>query len=441
MTEQPARNARIHASDRSDQRDPFGQDRDRILYTTALRRLAGTTQVVSVAEGHVFHNRLTHTLEVAQIARRLAEHLLAIDQGRAHDFGGLHPEVAEAAALAHDLGHPPFGHIGEEEIDRLVVGAGVPDGFEGNAQSFRVVTKMTKRQPAFAGLNLTRATLNGVLKYPWFRTTAGKQHRKYGAYRSEEPDFLHARSATAFPSLPSLEAAVMNHADDIAYSVHDLYDFFRAGLIPLELIALNDAAADDFVSAVFARWQRGGATPELPRPDFEAALNQLRALFPLTQRFDGSLQHRAALRSLTSLLIGRYLQATAFAADPAADGSTISINPAHAAEIKVLQELTRQYVIFRPSLAAIQEGERRLIRVIFRSLLNDARGQRALLPQWANDLLDEALKSATNDTERGAARVRLVADTISSLTEDECQRLFLRLRGYGGPSVLDPIMR
>jgi dGTPase len=149
-----------------DSRTPSQHDRDRILYTDELRRLAGVTQVVGAVEGHIFHNRLTHTFEVAQIARRIAERLVRDQRELADAAGGIDPDVVEAAALAHDLGHPPFGHAAEEELKEL---AGNADGFEGNPQSFRIVTRLAAHRESYVGLDLTRATLNAILKYPWFR--------------------------------------------------------------------------------------------------------------------------------------------------------------------------------------------------------------------------------------------------------------------------------
>src|ERR1700722_5092020 len=151
--------------DSGDQRQPGQRDRDRILYTTSFRRMAGVTQVATPIEGHIFHNRMTHTLEVAQFARRLAEKLIDGQRTEAERRGGIDPEVVEAAAFAHDLGHPPFGHIAELELDELGRKHGAVDGFEGNAQSFRILTKVAAHRSRYKGLNLTRATLNAVLKY------------------------------------------------------------------------------------------------------------------------------------------------------------------------------------------------------------------------------------------------------------------------------------
>ena len=152
------RQDRRHAEEGDEgHRTPFERDRDAVLYTTSFRRLGGVTQVVSPAEGLVYHNRLTHTLEVAQIARRLTEKICGEQPELARSLQ-LTPDVVETGALVHDLGHPPFGHVAEKELNRLVRDAGVDDGYEGNAQSFRIVTKLAVRN-SDPGLNLTRASL------------------------------------------------------------------------------------------------------------------------------------------------------------------------------------------------------------------------------------------------------------------------------------------
>jgi dGTPase len=225
----------------ADQRSPGPRDRDRVLYTSALRRLASVTQVVSPSEGHIFHNRLTHTLEVAQIARRLAEKFVSESPELATVLGGIDADVVEAAALAHDLGHPPFGHVAEEELDRCARDRHLEDGFEGNAQSFRILVHGAAHREGYRGLNLTRATLNAVLKYPWVRDVhdprvANKRFRKFGSYFADQNWLTFAREGFAGDG-QSIEAEIMEYADDIGYSVHDLDDFFRAGLIPLGLVA------------------------------------------------------------------------------------------------------------------------------------------------------------------------------------------------------------
>lgn len=170
------RQARRHADDgkgasvSDDQRERFARDRDRVLYCSAFRRLAGVTQVVGAAESHVFHNRLTHSMKAAQVGRRLAERFLKENELQREGLV-VDPEVVEAAALAHDLGHPPFGHAAETELDDLLIADRPPtggdkwrgkvDGFEGNAQTFRILTKLACHRAEYLGLDLTRATLQG----------------------------------------------------------------------------------------------------------------------------------------------------------------------------------------------------------------------------------------------------------------------------------------
>ena len=165
----------------------------------------------------------------------------------------LSPDVVEAAALAHDLGHPPFGHTAEEELDKLMRAVGVYDGFEGNPQSFRVVTKLSIRNTEFPGLNLTRATLNAILKYPWHRQAdLPERSKKWGAYPSEKDEFAWVREDETQDHLKSAEAELMDFADDIAYAIHDVEDFFRTGLIPLDRLFRDDEEVDRFLEGAFS---------------------------------------------------------------------------------------------------------------------------------------------------------------------------------------------
>jgi dGTPase len=223
-----------------DQRTAGQVDRDRILYSSEFRRLSGVTQVVSPGQEEIFHNRLTHTLKVAQLARRLAEHFCKHQSVEARSWGGIDPDVVEAAALAHDLGHPPLGHLAEEQLNDCIREVfvrykhksvpqnradwkqkhkdefGRAEGYEGNAQSFRIITRLAVRRHAAAphALDLTRATLNATLKYPKRFDPSGE---KYGCYTDDKAAFDFAREV-AIPGgdCPSIEAQVMDWADDIA---------------------------------------------------------------------------------------------------------------------------------------------------------------------------------------------------------------------------------
>jgi dGTPase len=304
------RDKREHDLDKPpDTRSEAQRDRDRILYAAAFRRLADVTQVVSASEGPVFHNRLTHSLEVAQFGRRLAEKLVKDNYLAAEAVGGIDPDVVEAACLAHDIGHPPFGHVAEQELEELVTKAGVRSGFEGNAQSFRIVTKLAPHPPSPAGLNLTRATLNALLKYPWLRSTPGSAPLKWGAYDNEfqqirfaregsiptdalakeweqakkitgERDLVHAELEWAKNNsflqnqLKCPEAKLMDWADDVTYAVHDAVDFYCAGLIPLDRLTSkkDDSERKRFFDEVFERHERA----HIPLRHDRAALEKAR---------------------------------------------------------------------------------------------------------------------------------------------------------------------
>ena len=373
------RNARRHgqsprAADDAgaDTRTDGQKDRDRILYTSAYRRLAGVTQVVGAVEGHVFHNRLTHTGEVAQIARRLAERFARqYDKALVHHALWIDPDVAEAAAMAHDLGHPPFGHVAEHELDRLTTATG---GYEGNAQSFRILTVLAHHRPGYRGLNLSRATLNAVLKYPWFRENGdAKKPGKFGAYLTEQKDFDFAREGHGDQS-PSLEAQIMDHADAVAYSVHDLDDFYRVGLIPLQEVA------QDFSGHVASFIAAGRIDVTLIEPH-RTDLERWFGLRFNRGRFVGDRVQRAALRELTASLIHDFVMEAGL--ELATGAPKVRIPDLRTVQIAFLQHLVWRYVIDSPRLASQQWGQRRIIRQLFeiyREVINDEKEAERIVP-------------------------------------------------------------
>jgi dGTPase len=426
----PQRDDRLHPKDKpSDQRQPGQRDRDRILYTSAFRRLAGVTQVVAPTEGLIFHNRLTHTLEVGQIGRRLAEKLITEQPQLLDVVGGIDPDVVEAAALAHDLGHPPFGHVVEEELNYLVTQNGVLDGFEGNAQSFRIVTKLACRHEGFEGLNLTRATLNAILKYPWVRSPGKK---KWGAYHTEGKEFSWARELLPHDEHKSAEAEIMDWADDVAYSVHDVEDFYRAGLIPLDRLIIDQEERQRFHEKATAHLRDTPIYQQHGHDQLQKTFDKLVTLFPINEPYNGALRQRSLLRSWTAGLVGRYINALRVS-DPAANlGKRVEISPNEEIEVTMLKQLTWHYVIDNPALDTQQYGQRRVVRDLYNIYLDASTGSgRQIFPKS----YQERLTFSTSPQET----IRVIADLLASMTEQQLLNMHKRLTGISLGSVLDAI--
>ncbi|HYW08976.1 MAG TPA: dNTP triphosphohydrolase, partial [Longimicrobium sp.] len=379
---------------------------------------------------------------------------------KAEAWGGLDPEVVDAAGLAHDLGHPPFGHVAEKALDDLVThgaparsaegdGApwGNPDGFEGNAQTFRILTWLSAHnEKKYPGLNLTRATLDAVLKYPWLRerdaAPEGKRYKKYGAYRAEERDYSFAREFHG-GRVQSLEAAVMDFADGLAYSVHDLEDFIRAGLVPLSRL-LTGRGWERFLD----RWKRDNRDPSVQAALADSSvvdvLSDLATSLDLGEEYDGTLAQRARLRSRTSGLIREFLPEVKIA-EPGADEPLV-IDTMHQIQMKFLQRLVWHYVIENPRLATQQAGQRRIIENLFTEFFQasepDRHGRprnRYIIPAAVERDLDSVVK--LEGDEQIQARLRLAADAVCSFTDAEAIAISNRLRGVVPGSVMDLVAR
>ncbi len=382
---------------KSPRRTPFARDRARVLHASALRRLAAKTQVVGPDSDDFVRNRLTHSLEVAQVGRELGAGL------------GCDPDVVDAACLAHDLGHPPFGHTGETVLDALAADVG---GFEGNAQTLRVLTRLEPKvvgpDGRSAGLNLTRASLDAATKYPWPRGGApdGGPAAKFGVYADDLDVFAWLRDG-AEPGARSLEAQVMDLSDDIAYSVHDVEDGVVADR--LDLGVLRSAAARGDVAATAARWYGTG----VDGAEVEAALLRLQALPEWVEGFDGSRRALAALKTMTSALIGRF----AGAADEATrarhgDGpltrhaAGLVVPEDTLAEVVALKAVAAHYVMDADERMPVYAQQQELLAELVDALL--VAGEQVLQPPYAADLAEAA--------DDGAA-LRVVVDQVAALTD------------------------
>ena len=384
-------------------RGAFERDRARVLHSASLRRLAAKTQVVEVGRNDFPRTRLTHTLEVAQIGRGIAGAI------------GCDPDVVETACLAHDIGHPPFGHNGELALAELAAGCG---GFEGNAQTLRLLTRLETKVPG-AGLNLTRASLDAVLKYPWPEPAGGG---KYNYYADDAPVFDWIRLG-APGQRRCLEAQVMDWADDVAYSVHDLEDGLNAGLVTFG--QLHDPAERATVAEVTLSWYLDPA--EVSLPELTAVFDDLMTLDCWPKTFDGGPDALAALKNLTSELVGRFCVAAQDATRAACAGDVAAgslrrylcdlvVPRRQRLECALLKGVAARYVMAREGAAAQQARERELIAELAATIQVGA-------PRTLDPLFRPAWQAADSDP----ARRRVIIDQIASLTDTSARSWHHRL--------------
>jgi dGTPase len=380
----------------------------------------------------MFHSRLTHSLKVAQCARRLAERLKrrgGYTGAAARAVDMLDADAAEAAALAHDLGHPPFGHLAEQELNREAATFG---GFEGNAQSFRILTLLALRWESHDGLDLTRVTLNGVMKYPWFRDEIDPaKSGKWNAYYSDRAEFEWVRAGCAGEER-SLEAEIMDWADDITYAVHDMDDFYRAGLVPLERLCKRASEQEAFREYVNAKYTEK-KQPERAAGICAGADMIFSRLLDFDVPYSGSRLERVSLRAAGSGMINRYLEG--FGVENTSDGGAAVVISANLRnEVAALKELIWFYVIERPSLEILQRGQRHIISQLYLTYEKAAlKDEHRLFPP----LYVERLKAAPNDE----AKKRAIVDLISSMTEATATEVYRRMTGVAGASISDPTGR
>ncbi|MGA8209789.1 MAG: deoxyguanosinetriphosphate triphosphohydrolase [Nocardioidaceae bacterium] len=398
-------------------RTSFERDRARLVHSSALRRLAAKTQVVGPHTDDFVRNRLTHTLEVAQVARDLARAL------------GCDPDLVEAAALAHDLGHPPFGHNGERALDDL---SGPCGGFEGNAQTLRLLSRLEAKtldaDGRSVGLNLTRATLDAATKYPWTRATAPPRARtgdesggsgcKFGVYEDDLAVFTWLRQGVTGQAR-CVEAQVMDLADDVAYSVHDLEDGIVAAKVDLAWL-VEDAQRRDVWQTVREWYLPGVADAEL-----DEALARLRLVpsWPSVP-YDASRRAQAALKDLTSDLIGLFCTQVRDASRERSDhrplvryAADLVVPRPTVLAVAVLKGVAAHWVMRAEDRQPTLERQREVIADLVAALW--LRGPAELAPPLRADF-----EEAGSDAER----LRVVVDQVASLTDASALAWHGRLR-------------
>lgn len=463
------------ATDPEDYRRPFARDYDRLIHRPAFRRLQGKTQVVTPGQADFFRTRLTHTLEVAQISRRLAETL------------GSDPDATEASAILHDLGQPPFGHVGDEAlcdaIDRIARSWGLKSspetppqdafdevgGFEGNAQSFRLATHSLQRRPGKPGLNLTRTVLDGAIKYPWFRDQEGIKNsgKKWCFFPTEVGAAQWVRDSVPDDRShsKSLEAQIVEWADDLVYAIHDLEDWFKAGLMPLELLrSSEDARAELKGRLVLQEW-----APEEPRSDDKlnagpeddpytaaeirtavddlfrrgAGMGALPSPFQLIRKpFDGSHQSKAGVAFMRTRLFNLFVTETSCSDRPLSRRppkrhyNDLAISREARRTNDILRKMLWIYVIDRPRMATQQAGQKRVVETLTEIYCAAAKlGPRGA--EGVNLFPHDAKEQLKRDDLPRPERLRLVADHIAGMTDSYAMRMYGRLTGGDPGQFID----
>ena len=409
---------RLHKGDRRlplEERSEFERDRSRIIHSAAFRRLQGKTQIFTVGEGDFYRTRLTHSLEVAQIGKGIALRL------------GADTDLVEAICLIHDIGHPPFGHAGEDELKKLMKRYG---GFEANAQNIRILTLLERKSTNYLGLNLTRAVLDGQMKY---KTTYDEKNDIKKFIYAEDAELMEwvseeAREVAENPdkSWQSFESAIMDWADDIAYAVHDLEDSIREGFINVRTFQdterinrLIDALTEDFPGH---ESDVGEVSWALINDHILNKYPDFRPLGPLRAPRERS----ANRKELTSSLIGKYVKSTNRNERKSATDDIISRRYIYELdtpieskiEVAFIKKLAWEFVIQSPQVRLLEERGRHIVRCLFLKFIREENTS-SLLPEDWQDRLPHG------SSRRHKARV--VSDYISGMTDNYAQKTYAKL--------------
>jgi len=433
---EPAPSARDH-------RHPAERDRDRILHSSAFRRLQGKTQVFGIGQADFYRTRLTHSIEAAQLARAIANNLLVDEPLLRRAFV---PELAEAAALAHDLGHPPFGHAGEKTLDSCLVEVSRRAGrrrkrvlrFEGNAQTFHILVAVEPKSPHYPGLNLTRATLAAVLKYPYEQDigndkfifssdseTAAWAMRQGGKLLSAADRRRGVRPRT------SITCQILDWADDCAYSVHDIEDALAAQF--LRASDLDDSRFCRRVWDYYDRTRESEGVPTLTVVEVRERLRDLAARIRPPETGDERAHRKEALRNILNELV------TCVSVQPQsgarrADYAWSLRVPEEARIVSVLcKSVVWEAVITEPRVAAMTAKGKEVLRDLFTLLTAELVEKRscALFPRYYRPIVEPCLGQGEPEA------AREVCNFLGLLTDADALRMHALLRGTQVSSVMD----
>ncbi len=351
-----------------DFRSPYARDRDRIIHSGSFRKLEYKTQVFLNQEGDFFRTRLTHSIEVSQIARSISSQL------------GLEESLAEAIALAHDLGHTPFGHVGGDELDAKLRQAGYENGFEHNYQSFRVLTFLEKRYKGFNGLNLSFATLEGVLKhsYPYKKDFFPKEIDKLFKLDTH----------------PSIEAMVVDRADEIAYMSHDIDDGIHSGLISFETLKESELAQE-----VLQKVYDEGITED------EDEMFRYRFSSHFINHLVYSLLEHSKDKVDNSRVLSSYL--------PSSESIPIGFEPSLETKIKKLKKILYVELYQHKEIVRKMYAGKKAVQGLFDALMDEPK----MLPKYYALQLEARSKH------------RVIADYIASLSDRSAMQLYNEIFG------------
>lgn len=428
-----------------DHRHPVERDRDRILHSSAFRRLQGKTQVFGIGQADFYRTRLTHSIEAAQIARAIANNLITD-----HPTLGqcITPELAEAVALAHDLGHPPFGHAGEKTLDACmqeVSRTARLSGkrvlrFEGNAQTFHILVAAEPKSPAYPGLNLTRATLAGVLKYP-FKQEVGNDKFIFvsdtamAEWALEDGGSLLTATQKKKGSRPknSIACQILDWADDCAYSVHDVEDALQA-----QFLRPGDLEDAGFARRVLQHYDdtRGNeAVPAMSLAEIRERLKKLGKQIRPPESGDERAHRKAALRNILNDLITS-VSIVKHSGCRRADFAWQLIVPKEARILAVLcKSIIWEAVITDPRVAAISTRGKEILRDLFHLLLEELEERKScsLFPRYYRPIIEESMGKGEMEAARG------LCNFLALLTDMDALRLHSLLRGSESSTIFDLI--